>query len=50
MGIATFFSGHKKRRFKLSSFFGSMRAFTDSYALLDSKATCVYHAVLEELC
>lgn len=50
MGIATFVSGRKKRRFKLSSFFGSMRAFTDSYALLDSKATRIYHAVLEELC
>lgn len=49
MGIATFFSGHKKQRFKLSSFFGSIRAFTDSQALLDSKATCIYHAVLEEL-
>lgn len=46
MGIAAFFPGYKKQRFELSSFFGSMRAFTDSQALLDSKAACIYHAVL----
>lgn len=49
MGIDTFFSRHTKQRFKPSSFFGSMRAFTGSQALMNSKAACIYHAVPEEL-
>lgn len=49
MGIDTLFSGHNKSRFKLSSFSGSIRVFTDSQALLDSKATHIYHGVPEGL-
>lgn len=49
MGIVTFFAGHTKQKFKLSSFFGSMRAFTCSQALMDSKTACIYHPVPEEL-